>query len=138
MMSNPRNIPKLNYSSLLLTMVFSMGEPMPVTHYGKLLSKHLIEWWISNLNFALFLDLLGKRFLSFLLDNSEYPPDTDLDEQIPDLFLNLIISFNLQFTDENENPVLAALEDKNVAKTFTEKILLLINREGKFCFFIID
>lgn len=34
MKSNPRNIPKLNYSALLLTMVFSMGEPMPITHLG--------------------------------------------------------------------------------------------------------
>ncbi|CAH1957588.1 unnamed protein product [Acanthoscelides obtectus] len=109
MLTNPRNIPKLNYSSLLLTMVFSMGEQMPVTHF----------------------DLLGKRFLSFILDNIEYPPDTDLDEQIPDLFLNLIISFNLQFTEESENPILAALEERDVAKTFTEKILLLINREEK-------
>lgn len=80
------------------------------------------------------LDILGKRFLSFLFDNIEYPPDTDLDEQIPDLFLNLIISFNLQFTEECENQVLAALEDKDVAKNFTEKILLLINREGKYKF----
>nr|CAI5855018.1 unnamed protein product [Callosobruchus analis] len=107
MLTNPRNIPKLNYSSLLLTMVFSMGEPMPVTHF----------------------DLLGKRFLSFILDNIEYPPDTDLDEQIPDLFLNLIISYNLQFSEDSENPILAALEERDVAKTFTEKILLLINRE---------
>lgn len=76
------------------------------------------------------LDLLGKRFLSFLFDNIEYPPDTDLDEQIPDLFLNLVISFNLQFSDENENLVLATLEEKDVAKSFTEKILFLINREG--------
>lgn len=68
--------------------------------------------------------------MSFLFDNIEYPPDTDLDEQIPDLFLNLVISFNLQFSDESDNPVLAALEDKDVAKSFTEKILLLINREG--------
>ncbi|XP_036140325.1 NCK-interacting protein with SH3 domain isoform X3 [Monomorium pharaonis] len=32
MKSNPRNVLRLNYSSLLLTMIFSMGEPMPVTH----------------------------------------------------------------------------------------------------------
>ncbi|KAJ8950413.1 hypothetical protein NQ318_003689 [Aromia moschata] len=98
---------KLNYSSLLLTMIFSMGEKMPVTHY----------------------EFLGKHFLAFVLDYIEYPPDTDLDEQIPDLFLNLIISFNLQFVETSENPILAALEEKDVAKTFTEKILLLINRE---------
>lgn len=35
MKSNPRNIPKLNYSALLLTMIFSMGEPMPINHLGK-------------------------------------------------------------------------------------------------------
>lgn len=35
MKTNPRNIPKLNYSALLLTMTFSMGEPMPITHLGR-------------------------------------------------------------------------------------------------------
>lgn len=35
MLTNPRNIVKLNYSALLLTMILSMGEPMPVTHFGK-------------------------------------------------------------------------------------------------------
>lgn len=89
-------------------MIFSMGELMPITH----------------------LDILGKTFLRYVLDNIEYPPDTDVDEQIPDLFLNLIISFNLQFGDENDNPVLRALEERDVAKTLTEKILLLLNREG--------
>ncbi|XP_044262296.1 NCK-interacting protein with SH3 domain [Tribolium madens] len=107
MMANARNIPKLNYSSILLTMIFSMGEPMPITHH----------------------ELLGANFLSFLLNNIEYPPDTDIDEQIPDLFLNCVISFNLQFEDCEENPVLNALEERDVAKTFTEKILLLLNRE---------
>lgn len=113
MISSSRNIPKLNYSALLLTMVFSMGEPMPITH----------------------LEFLGTQFLSFILDNIEYPPDTDLDDQIPDLFLNLVISFNLQFKDNDENPVLNTLEIRDVAKTFTEKILLLLNREG--CIFFV-
>ena len=35
MKTNPRNIPRLNYSSLLLTMIFSMGEPMPINHLGE-------------------------------------------------------------------------------------------------------
>ncbi|XP_060527964.1 NCK-interacting protein with SH3 domain [Cylas formicarius] len=107
MMANPRNILKLNYSSLLLTMVFSMGEAMPIIN----------------------LEYIGHDFLSFVLDNIEDPPDTDLDEQIPDLFLNLVISFNLQFDDDVTNPVLVALEDKQIAKVFCEKILLLLNRE---------
>ncbi|XP_066247767.1 NCK-interacting protein with SH3 domain isoform X1 [Euwallacea similis] len=106
MMANPGNIPKLNYSSLLLTMVFSMGEPMPITN----------------------LEYLEQDFLSFVLTNIECPPDSDLDEQIPDLFLNLVISFNLQFDDEKTNPVLTALEYRQLAKTLCEKILLLLNR----------
>ncbi|KAL6442654.1 hypothetical protein ACFW04_002637 [Cataglyphis niger] len=106
MRSNPRNVVRLNYSSLLLTMIFSMGEPMPVTH----------------------LEQLGPDFISFLLDLIETPPDTDLEDQIPDLFINLILSYNLQFTS-SENMVLNALRERTVAKTFTEKILFLFNRE---------
>lgn len=79
----------------------------------------------------MFLDYLGISFLSFLLNNIESPPDTDVDEQIPDLFLSLICSFNLQFDSPSENIVLTTLEERDVAKTFTEKILLLLNREGK-------
>lgn len=66
----------------------------------------------------------------FILNNVESPPDTDVDEQIPDLFLNLIISYNLQFILESDNMVLKALSGRKVAKIFTEKILLLLNREG--------
>ncbi|KAG7205248.1 hypothetical protein KM043_018328 [Ampulex compressa] len=106
MRSNPRNVPKLNYSSLLLTMIFSMGEPMPVTH----------------------LEQLGTDFIAFLLDLIENPPDTDLEDQIPDLFVNLILSYNLQFTT-SENTVLNALKERTVVKNFTEKILFLFNRE---------
>ncbi|XP_016837235.1 NCK-interacting protein with SH3 domain isoform X1 [Nasonia vitripennis] len=106
MKSNPRNVAKLNYSSLLLTMIFSMGEPMPITHFEQ----------------------LGSEFISFILDLIENPPDTDLDDQIPDLFINLILSYNLQF-QTSENVVLDALKERTVAKTFTEKILLLLNRE---------
>lgn len=74
---------------------------------------------------------LGPDFISFLLDLIETPPDTDLEDQIPDLFVNLILSYNLQFTT-SENIVLNALRERTVAKTFTEKILFLFNREGKF------
>lgn len=81
--------------------------------------------------FAFFADLLGVHFLNFLLNNIEYPPDTDIDEQIPELFLNLILSYNLQFTSLSDNIVLKGLEERDVAKTFTEKILLLLNREGR-------
>ncbi|XP_051169754.1 NCK-interacting protein with SH3 domain isoform X1 [Leptopilina boulardi] len=106
MRANPRNVSKLNYSSLLLTMIFSMGEPMPITH----------------------LEQLGMDFIEFLFELIENPPDNDLDDQIPDLFVNLILSYNLQFM-ASENIVLNALKGRTIAKIFTEKILFLLNRE---------
>lgn len=78
-----------------------------------------------------FTEQLGPDFISFLLDLIETPPDTDLEDQIPDLFINLILSYNLQFTT-SENMVLNALRERTAAKIFTEKILFLFNREGEF------
>ncbi|XP_023720301.1 NCK-interacting protein with SH3 domain isoform X2 [Cryptotermes secundus] len=113
MRTNPRDIPRLNYSSLLLSMIFSMGEPMPVTH----------------------MEHLGLDFVSFLFDLIECPPDTDVEEQIPDLFVNLVLAYNLQFAADVENVMLKALLQRPLAKSFTEKTLLLLNREGMvFCF----
>lgn len=127
MQANTENILRLNYSSLLLTMVFSMGEPMPITHLG----MTLFGFGTSQFNSQFVLDLLGTSFLNFLLKFIEDPPEIDEDEQIPELFVNLILSYNLQFKSPKENVVLDALEHRNIAKVFTEKILLLLNREGK-------
>ena len=78
-----------------------------------------------------FVEHLGVDFVSFLFDLIESPPDTDVEEQIPDLFLNLILAYNLQFTADVENLMLKALLQRRLAKTFTEKALLLLNREGE-------
>lgn len=69
--------------------------------------------------------------MSFLFDLIESPPDTDVEDQIPDLFLNLVLAYNLQFAPDAENVMLKALLQRTAAKTFTEKTLLLFNREGK-------
>lgn len=70
------------------------------------------------------------EFAQFLLQLVENPPDTDVDEQIPDLFLTLLLAYNLQF-EGAENLLLDALERQDQAKTFCEKVLLLLNREGE-------
>ncbi|PSN28959.1 NCK-interacting protein, partial [Blattella germanica] len=72
---------------------------------------------------------LGVEFLTFLFEFIENPPETDVNEQIPDLFLNLVLAYNLQFTSSADNIMLNALLERSIAKTFTEKILLLLNRE---------
>lgn len=108
MVSNASNIPRLSHSAEMLTTIFSRGEPMPITH----------------------LEQVGCEFVEFLLHLIEEPPDTDIHDVIPDKFLQVILSYNLQFPrHSSQNIVLSALGRRNNAKTFTEKMLLLLNRE---------
>ncbi|KAI5636319.1 NCK-interacting protein with SH3 domain [Phthorimaea operculella] len=107
MRDNPRAVSRLSHSALLLSMVLSMGDKLPVTHFEQ----------------------LGVEFAEFLLDLIENPPETDVDEQIPDLFLTLLLAYNLQFDNPFDNLLLNALENRDNAKTFCEKVLLLLNRE---------
>jgi hypothetical protein len=74
---------------------------------------------------------LGVQFVTFLLNYIEQPPQCDTLEQLPDVFLRLLLSLNLQFRDPNENVLLQALAKCTLAQAFTEKSLLLFNREGK-------
>ncbi|XP_049776370.1 NCK-interacting protein with SH3 domain-like isoform X2 [Schistocerca cancellata] len=107
MKSSSYNVPCLTLCAVLLSMLFSMGEAMPVTH----------------------LEHLGQEFVLFLSNIVENPPETDVEEKLPDLMVNVLLSYNLQFSSSNENILLKALSELPVAKTFTEKILFLLNRE---------
>uniref|UniRef100_A0A182Q1W2 SH3 domain-containing protein n=1 Tax=Anopheles farauti TaxID=69004 RepID=A0A182Q1W2_9DIPT len=107
MVSNPRNIEKLQELANMLIIIFSIGRRMPINQQ----------------------DHLRADFIIFLLNIIETPPECDVQEVLPDIMINLILSFNLQFDNFAENVVLEAMEQFRTAKTFTEKILLLINRE---------
>uniref|UniRef100_A0A182P168 SH3 domain-containing protein n=1 Tax=Anopheles epiroticus TaxID=199890 RepID=A0A182P168_9DIPT len=107
MVSNPRNIEKLQELANMLIIIFSIGRRMPINQQ----------------------DHLRADFIIFLLNIIETPPENDVQEVLPDIMINLILSFNLQFDNFAENVVLEAMEQFKTAKTFTEKILLLINRE---------
>jgi len=45
-MAKPQDIPRLTKSASLLTTIFSMGEPLPITHLGEL-PHVLFERWNS-------------------------------------------------------------------------------------------
>lgn len=107
MKSSSSNVPCLTLCAVLLSMLFSMGEAMPVTH----------------------LEHLGQEFVLFLLNIVENPPETDVEDKLPDLMVNVLLSYNLQFSNPDENILLKALSELPVAKTFTEKLLFLLNRE---------
>lgn len=74
---------------------------------------------------------IGTEFIHFVVDIIEQPPDADDDQdQLSDIMVNLLIALNQQFDDAVDNVVVQAMRDVPVAKTFTEKILVLLNRDG--------
>jgi len=70
------------------------------------------------------------KFVEFLLDNIESPPASDEADAVPDVFIKLLLAFNLHFELPSENLVMSAVANRGTAKTFTEKLMLLFNREG--------
>nr|XP_061813666.1 NCK-interacting protein with SH3 domain-like [Nerophis lumbriciformis] len=104
---------KMCYTALVLTMIFSMGEQVPYHHY-----EHL-----------------NRDFVQFLLDVVEDGHPSDPTEQLPDLFLNLLLAFNLHHTAPSHNVIMQQLKKKNV-KILSEKVLLLLNRgDDPVCMF---
>ena len=55
----------------------------------------------------------------------------DIQDELPDIMINLLLAINLQFDDFTDNIVMDAMHEIASGKTFTEKILILLNREGK-------
>ncbi|KAM7006839.1 NCK-interacting protein with SH3 domain isoform 2-T2 [Tautogolabrus adspersus] len=104
---------KMCYTALVLTMIFSMGEQVPYHHY-----EHL-----------------NADFVQFLLGVVEDGLPSDPTEQLPDIFLNLLLSFNLHHTAPSSNVIMQELKKKNV-KILSEKVLLLLNRgDDPVCMF---
>lgn len=104
---------KMCYTALVLTMIFSMGEQVPYHHY-----EHL-----------------NADFVQFLLGVVEDGLPSDPTEQLPDIFLNLLLAFNLHHTAPSNNVIMEELKKKNV-KILSEKVLLLLNRgDDPVCMF---
>lgn len=54
-------------------------------------------------------DQLGEDFVSFLLDFIEDPPDDEDAEQLPDLFVKVLLAYSLHFQGDLLNPILLFL-----------------------------
>ena len=70
--------------------------------------------------------------MTFLLDCTENPPGGD--DSVPDLMVQLLLALNLHYDQPSENMVMRVLTEQQTAKTFTEKVMLLVNRGGEFIF----
>ena len=108
MFDNDADTEHLKHCCVLLTVLFSTGESVPV-HYKE--------------------KQLGDKLVTFLLDSVEKSADRDIEEDLADTFMGLIASYNLQFDQTRDNIVLQCLGSAGSAKIFTEKLLLLLNRE---------
>ncbi|CAL4162020.1 unnamed protein product, partial [Meganyctiphanes norvegica] len=114
-----KNEEVLQYTSLVLGMVLCMGDTLPYTHFSVMNSK--------------FIEVLLHAIEKYYED-----PDT---EQLGELYLTLVLAFNLQYTtkgaskenstsdSDSENLVIKLLSKQESTKYFTEKLLLLFNRE---------
>lgn len=91
------------------------------------------------------------------MDTIENPPNEDVDDSLPDAFINVVLSFNQHFTgercnththekgeyisqlvlecvcssDPDTNLVMKVLKTKNDPRHFSEKFMFLINRGGE-------
>jgi len=108
MFENAEDVERLKHSAVILTILFSKGESVPVHYMEK---------------------QLGSSLITFLLSKIENPPELDTEEEIADAFMGLLASYNLQFEQPTDNIVLQCLAKSSNAKIFTEKLLLLLNRE---------
>ncbi|XP_013110273.2 NCK-interacting protein with SH3 domain isoform X2 [Stomoxys calcitrans] len=103
MKTNFSNLDRFKQLVKMLTIIFSLGQPMPVNHQ----------------------DYLGVHFASFLLEIIE----GNNPEVLVDMVISLVLAFNLQFNESTQNVIVEAMQTLPSAKVFTEKILLLLNRE---------
>ncbi|XP_033150332.1 NCK-interacting protein with SH3 domain isoform X2 [Drosophila busckii] len=97
------NLDRFKQLVKMLTIIFSLGQPMPVNHQ----------------------DYLGVHFASFLLEIVE----GNNPELLVDMVIALILAFNQQFSEHAVNVIIEAMQNLPTAKVFTEKLLLLLNRE---------
>lgn len=80
----------------------------------------------------MFVEHINVKFVEYLLDGIESPLANDETEAVPDVFVKLLLAFNVHFELPSDNLVMSAVASRGTAKTFTEKLMLLFNREGRF------
>ena len=95
-------------AAMLLTVLFSRGEPLPVQYLEP--------------------GQIGRNFVDFVLEIIEKPVQKR-QHDLSDVYIGMMVSYNLQFGDLASNVFMDRLGMAGSAKTYTEKILLLLNRE---------
>lgn len=58
-----------------------------------------------QLGYASLIDQWDLEYVKFILETIENPPDSDIDDELPDVFLNVLLSFNQHFECQLYNVV---------------------------------
>nr|CAB3264231.1 NCK-interacting protein with SH3 domain-like [Phallusia mammillata] len=93
------------YTALVLSMLFSTGEPIPVSYY----------------------DTIGVTFLNSILKSVEEGTEGDTDDRLSDILVRLLLSINLHFPIPLENLIMQSIKN-TTCTTLSEKIMFLCNR----------
>ena len=80
----------------------------------------------------LFSDHIDHKSVSFIFELIEKPPSPEFEDTAVDQLVNVLLALNLHYTEYETNPIMSVLAEKGTVKTFTEKLLILFNRGGKF------
>ncbi|KAK7066412.1 hypothetical protein SK128_025838 [Halocaridina rubra] len=156
MLDGSGNLDQLQYTALVMGMVLCMGDTLPYTHFS----------------------VMNDKFISILVDGIETYNENPDSESLAELYLSIVLAFNLQYAiqlpqidaaaenlpppplpdeallngdavneneslgnsstidsvkkvlrTDSENIVLKILSHRKETKYFTEKLLLLFNRE---------
>ena len=84
----------------------------------------------NKCQFSYFTDYLNSAFVIFLLNLMEVPPsDLEVDEII-EMCTKLLLVFNLQFNDYNENIILKGIVERQAANVFVRQLIDMLNRHG--------
>ena len=76
-------------------------------------------------------DQWDEDYVLFLMEKIEDPPGEDIEDQLPDSFVNMLLAFNQHFPDPASNLVMKALRRNSNPRNLSEKLMYLVNRGGK-------
>ena len=70
---------------------------------------------------------LGDAFVHYLLENIENPTSREHERDVCDVFIGLVLSYNMQFKDKASNVTVKCLTKRNSAKAFTEQVIICLS-----------
>ncbi|CAG0880123.1 unnamed protein product [Darwinula stevensoni] len=125
---------RLNCSMELLTIILSLGTPLPCHYFGGqrlmglllVLKQKLVTHFVAHLQ-----EQLNETFLEFLLSLVEPSPELGEDDVLSNTAFILLLALNLQFpsSSPSTNHLMTIISGQQDTPVLCEKLLYTFNRE---------